>query len=167
MYFESTIIFHSETRKASFTGIGKFKKIKIMENNKGKKTYDVTHNATGGDIRVQIDFDFVWYYGDRKMTMKDTIVEMVGFWSEYETRLEANDNSYLNAFLKQLCQEVLVVSLYGNWNKDGVIDQFKNKEGWMGIDGSYGILLLDSSMMTLEEQDDYSIEELIKAKSHE
>jgi hypothetical protein len=138
-----------------------------MENNIGKKIYDVIHDATGGEIRVQIDFDFVWHYGDRKMTMKDSIIEMVGFWSGSENRLEGNDNNYLNAFLKQLCQEVLVVSLYGNWNKKGVIDIFKNKEGWMGIDGSYGILLLDSSMMNLDNQDDYSIKELIKEKSHE
>lgn len=138
-----------------------------MENNIGKKIYDVIHDATGGEIRVQIDFDFVWHYGDRKMTMKDSIVEMVDFWSGRENRLECNDNNYLNAFLKQLCQEVLVVSFEGNWNKAGVIDQFDNKEGWMAIDGSYGILLLDSSMMNLDNQDDYSIKELIKEKSHE
>lgn len=138
-----------------------------MENNIGKKIYDVIHDATGGEIRVQINFDFVWHYGDRKMTMKDSIVEMVDFWSGREIRLECNNNSYLNAFLKQLCQEVLVVSFEGNWNKAGVIDQFDNKEGWMAIDGSYGILLLDSSMMILDNQDDYSIKELIKEKSHE
>jgi len=131
-----------------------------MADLKGKKRYKVEHEPTEGEIIIEIDFDFINYFGgDEPNTMESVIKMLVEFWYGYESDLEQNNQNYLETFLKSLCHAVLTTSLEGNWNCDGVISQFKNKEGWILLDGSQGIKLLQLETMNLTDQDDFLIKE--------
>lgn len=130
-------------------------------NYKGKKIFDVEHSATSGEIRVEIDFDKMNdHRGMHPLTMQETIVTMVEFWSGDAARLKKNGGDYVATFLKQLCKEALALQLEGNYNASGVISKFKDREGWVTMDGAYGIKLLFVSGMELGEQDDYEISEV-------
>lgn len=127
---------------------------------KGKKIYKVEHEPTEGEIRVEIDFDFINYFGDETPHSMESVIKMlVEFWSGWESTLEENDNNYLDTFLKSLCSQVLMTALEGNWNEEGVISQFENKEGWVSLCGKNGIKLLEIEMMNLTDQGDFSIKE--------
>jgi hypothetical protein len=129
------------------------------------KKYKIEHEPTEGEIIVEIDFDFINYFGgDDPITMENVIKMLVEFWSGYEYDLEENNHNYLDTFLKSLCNSVLVTALVGNWNLDGVISEFENKEGWPSLDGSYGIKLVRIESMNLSHQPDFIIKELSNEK---
>ena len=71
---------------------------------KGLKTFFVSHEPTYADIKVQINFDFVFKHPcDSEMPMEEMLKEMVNFWSGGKTRLKENENNLVKTFLKQLC----------------------------------------------------------------
>lgn len=132
-----------------------------MKNLKGIIEYKVEHEPTCGEIRVTIDFDkFNDFGGEEKTPMYQCIIDMVEFWNGYQSRLEANEGDYLKTFLKQLCKMVLQVQSEYNLNLKGVISHFNKEEGYMLLDGYYGMTLISISEMELGDQDDYSIKEL-------
>lgn len=83
---------------------------------------------------------------DSNPKLKDTLTEMVEFYSDWEHRLEDNDGDYLITFLKDLTlfivQEARIPS---------------DDEGWCDMDGSYGITVFNFSRYELE-LDDVSVE---------
>lgn len=123
------------------------------------RKFNIVHAPTSGEIEVNIDFDFILQYGEEQKTMKILIEEMATFWSGWEERLQENDGSYLNLFLKQLCQECITVAMDGS-SCAGVISQFNNREGWLTLDGTQGIKLLRFSGMEIKIQEDYVIHEI-------
>ncbi len=133
-----------------------------MDDLKGKKTFEVNYSPTWANITVEIDFDMEFKVGKTE-TMKTTqaIKEMVEFWSGYLERLSLNKGDYLHTFLKSLAHEVFLIQLEGNWNTEGVIDQFENREGWFNMDGSCGINIIDVEGVELSRQGDYDIIEKV------
>lgn len=74
--------------------------------------------------------------------------EMVEFWSDWEWKLEENDDDYTKTWLKMLGGFIL----YNNRPP-------KNDEGWCSLDGSFGIKLLSWERYDHDE-DEISIEEV-------
>lgn len=75
----------------------------------------------------------------------DAIREMVEFWSDWEDRLKAAGGNYTQCWLNQLALQLLY---YG--------PRTENEEGWIPLDGSFGITLVsyvpwsfDSDRVTL------------------
>jgi len=120
------------------------------------KTYTVEHAPTSGEIRVEINFDYKFQYGELQMSMNDMMKEMVDFWSGSEYRLTDNNGNYFETFLKQLCHEVMILGV-DDKNVTGIINEFNNREGWWKIDGSEGIKLLSVENMCLQTQSDYEV----------
>lgn len=121
------------------------------------KTYTVEHTPTYGEIKVEIDFDYVNDFGAGPVSMDGIIKDMVDFWDGSKDRLKDNNGNYLNTFLKQLCQRCMAFALEGNYNVNGVINKFMTEEGWLPMDGSGGIKLTWLDQMDISNQEDYSI----------
>ncbi len=124
------------------------------------KKYVVEHEPTCGEIRIEIDFDFVNHYGDKAFTMDEWLKELVEFWSGADFRLKENNDNYLHTFLKYLCPEVLSVQIEFNRGVSAVIKQFENREGWCALDGSAGIKLTSVDGMEFSDQEAFRITEL-------
>ncbi|HVW97530.1 MAG TPA: DUF2528 family protein [Mucilaginibacter sp.] len=114
-----------------------------------KKTYTVIYLPTIWECRVEIDHE--------EKTL-EAIRLMVEFWTGYEYRLSANNGDYVKTFLQQLAREINYIQAEHNYNLKGVTDEFKNREGWCPMDGSYGIVILDTDDFEFEH-DDYEIKE--------
>lgn len=121
----------------------------------------IEHQPTGGEIRVEIDFDFVGKIktenGEVDYPVMTEIKDTVDFWSNSEKRLNENEGSYLNTFLKQLAESVLRILATNNLTLYGVIEEMKGEEGWMPLDGTYGIKLTSIDEPSFSEQDEYLI----------
>lgn len=126
-----------------------------------KKTINVEHTPTGAEITVEIDFNHKIEINGKLVPIEDYIKMMVEFWSGWKEKLQENEKSYINTFLKNLCAECIVVSIEFQCNKIGVIRHFEEREGWCKLDSSEGIKLLSISQMELSDQEDYEITELM------
>jgi len=124
------------------------------------KKYRVEHTPTFASIEVSIDYDYSYKFGDRIVTMEESIKEQAMFWHGSNRRLKDNSGSYLKTFLKHLCETIMIASAANNLNEFGIIDVFNAKEGWCGLDGSRGIKLLSLEPMEIDNQEDYEIDEL-------
>ena len=63
--------------------------------------------------------------------------EVLNFWTwDYDDEGDPTEE-----FMKKLALECIRVASMNNWNRYGVIQDFKSKEGWPKIDGTYGIEL--------------------------
>ncbi len=120
-----------------------------------KTTYTVQHEPTGGEITVEIDEEFV----TGSKTCAGLMKSMVDFWTGSEKRLDENDGDYTRTFLKQLCERAMILSANSNLNAYGVIKELKEEEGWLALDGTFGINLITVSRPELDYQSDYKIEE--------
>lgn len=119
------------------------------------RVYTVEHEPTSAEIKVEINFDYKFQYGELQMSMNDMMKEMVDFWVGFEYRLNDNNGNYFETFLKQLCHEVMILGL--DKNVLGIISEFNNREGWWKIDGTEGIKLLSVDNMCLENQLNYEV----------
>lgn len=127
----------------------------------GKQKFTVEH-ASGGEITVEIDFDYELkkiHFPNIDTTM-DAIKEMVEFWASWKSNLKENGNDYVKAFLKNLCYKVLCIEVEYRTNEEGIIRLMNKEEGYYPIDGSIGIKLISVIGIDFEEQDDYTIETL-------
>lgn len=125
------------------------------------QTFIVEHTPTDANIIVKIDFDFVH---PQLGSVENTMTEVVNFWVGAEDKIKQNDGSVLNTFLKMLCAEVLHEAAANFYNVSGVIDVFKEKEGFCDIDGSFGIRLTGINKIDLSCQSDF---EITKMPGHE
>jgi len=130
-----------------------------MKNYEGIQKFRIEHTPTSGEIEVEIDFNYTDTYNGKVNTQLDQIKELQSFWHGSDEQLKEENGDYVAAFLKNLCRECLAVALEGNWNCDGVIDQFKNKEGFCRLDGKYGMKLLSLDLMVLDDFEEYNISE--------
>lgn len=129
-----------------------------MDNYKGIQKFRVEHEPTGGEIDVQIDFDFKYKLGDREVTVLECIVEMQSFFTDSEDRLEEADGDVVRAFLKQLCHKVMLMAIEYQRNASGIIRLFDDgEEGYCKMDGSNGIKLLSVDQPDFSYQNDYQI----------
>lgn len=126
------------------------------------RTYTVKHE-TDFEVTIEIDHDFIHDQGgESEMSMSDMIEASVDFWSNSEHRLEMNEDSpfgaYLATFLKQLCREVLALSVSTNLNEKGIMSELGEKEGWCFCDGKHGIVIKSIVEIDLDYQENYTIE---------
>lgn len=112
------------------------------------KTYKLSYDLGRWSATVQIDEE----------KAKDNIKEMVEFWSDYDIRLERNNNDYTLTFLNMLGVKLLSLSL--DYGMEGIIYLFnEGVEGWCSLDGTDGIELLDVEEFNFEH-DEISIEKV-------
>ena len=111
---------------------------------KGKKQYKVEHNWNSEIYTVvEVDFDFP--------NVLEMMKEMVEFWSGWENRLGWNDGDYVKTFLQQVASWCWTPRLqYNPW---GVRTYFDDREGWVPLDGSNGINILQSETISIEDED--------------
>lgn len=106
------------------------------------KFYEVSH--ADFDITVKVAIDDIEISGNGQLaTTADVIKAMVEFWTDWEFLLEMCDGDYTQAFLKQLANETLRIVCEHNCSVKGVIDQFKNREGWAPMNGTFGIEIME------------------------
>ncbi len=122
------------------------------------KKFSIEHTPTYASITVQIDFGFKIKHNPN-FTVEGAIKEMVEFWTGYEKRLDQNDGDYTKTFLKQLCQECIVIQMSENYNLLGIIKEFNDREGWNKMDGDYGIEIVSFEPTDFSDQSDYEIED--------
>lgn len=104
------------------------------------KQHKLVMNQTYWEMQVEIDEDFMYTYGDnQKEKCKAAIIMMVEFWANSKSLLDDNDGDYTKAFLKMLARECFLIVTTTQYNLNGVIDEFVNREGWCRMDGSMGI----------------------------
>lgn len=114
-----------------------------------KKTFLLTYEQISWwDCKILIDFNHP--------NIQEKIKAMVQFWIGWESRLDDEDGDYTKAFLRQIAREIYIISFDG-WNKEGVIQQFEEREGWYSMDGSNGIEILSVTSVGVEY--DFDIEE--------
>jgi Protein of unknown function (DUF2528) len=120
------------------------------------KKYIVEHDSTMGSITVEIDFDFIFNpSGTEVWNMDRMIKEMVEFWSGSEYRLAENDGSYVNTYLIQLLK--LCLGFGSNISTEKLIELIDDEEGYLKVDGTDGIRLVQFTECYFDDQSDYSI----------
>lgn len=121
------------------------------------KTYKITFPDLTWECTVEIDPDFIRHInspdGLETLTVADTIKIMVEFWWDWESRLFYNNGDYTITFLQQLANEILTTIISNNYNLDGVIYDFNNKEGWCPMDGSHGIKIINADEVDFRDRD--------------
>lgn len=103
-----------------------------------KTTYTVTYDPLLWSCTISIEDQH-----NGKPTL-DVIKEMVEFWSDWEQLLSDNDGDYINAFVQQLARQAFLICAAHNYNTFGVVEEFKDMEGWVAMDGSCGITLVST-----------------------
>lgn len=131
-----------------------------MSEYQGKKIFVVRHEPTFGEISVEIDFDKTNTMSNNEVPMLVTIQAMVLFWTNGEELIENYGGDVVKAFLQNLCHRCLCLELEYYRNTIGIIELFKNQEGYIPMDGSMGIRLVSVSGMELTQEEDYDINEL-------
>ena len=128
----------------------------------GKKRFRVEHTPTYGEIDIEIDFDKVNDMGDfgKEVPILDSIKEMVLFFSDGESLIDDFDGDYVKAFLKNICEKILRLQIEYYVNEIGIIRLFEKQEGYLPIDGSYGIELLSLDEINTSDYSDYEIVEV-------
>ena len=114
----------------------------------------------------KIDYDFkaeIIVEIDHDIANEASLHEINNFWSDSQFRL-SSENSVLDAVLKMLAQQILIIQTYHGYTLDGVLSLFDwnrngGQEGWPSLDGSPGIKL--TSVDTFEfDESDMSISEI-------
>lgn len=109
------------------------------------KTYTVIYGPTWWECTISIDHSFVFenISPGEHWPMAKALEEMVIFWSDGKKRLALNDGDVVKTFLQQLAREINYIQAVKDYNLEGVIEEFVNREGWWVMDGSNGITIVD------------------------
>jgi hypothetical protein len=127
-----------------------------------KKKFRVEFEALNWYAIIEVDEAFVpeHGFGIPGFTTRDVIKTMVEFWTGWEHELLFNDGDYLKTFLQQLGREIVLIQADDSMaGTDTVIGEFKGREGWSRMDGSFGIKILAIQPLDLDPRD-FSIEEV-------
>lgn len=124
------------------------------------KRYQILHMPTQGEITVDIDHDFTVPYGGKVCNMEEILKENLLFWASGEERIDNYDDNVTEAYLQLLCSTCMCELVENNWNVQGLIDSFKDKEGWTPVDGSFGIKIIYCEAPEMDYHDDYEIKEI-------
>lgn len=114
-----------------------------------KKSYNIEYGPTWWECTVEIDHT--------RATDK-VIRTMVEYWTGWEERLDNNDGDYNKTFLQQLAREINYIQIQDNVMLKGVLKEFENREGWLPMDGSYGIEITHIDDFTFEHNQ-YQVQE--------
>ena len=106
-----------------------------------KNNYKISHPYLDFSIEVEID---------HSEKVDEYIKQMVQFWTDWEYNLEQEEGDYTKSFLKQLFDEIFGIQANRNHSTNGIISEFKNKEGYCPLEGSYGIKLIHVDTFNLE-----------------
>lgn len=127
----------------------------------GKKVFTVEHEPTQGEIKVEIDFDFVFDFGGKQTPMIEAMTMINDFFTNSEERLDDADGNIVIAFLRMLCHKCLIMSIEHYKNCEGIIRLFNDgEEGYSKIDGSQGINLLELERPSFDYNFDYKVTEV-------
>ena len=127
-----------------------------------KRRYKISNIINFWDCTVEIDPDFVIEHlsmSNGAFTTMDIMKEMIGFWMGGEGRLDDNDGDVTKTFLQQLGREIFIILSNSNWNVNGVIAEFENREGWAAMNGSFGIKIIDTDVVEFSHSD-FEVEEV-------
>lgn len=124
----------------------------------GKKTFTVEHYPTCGSIEIEIDFDFKHKWNEVETSQIDAIHTMNNFFTGSEDRLNEADGDVVVAFLKMITKKILMMSIEFYCNAYGIVLQFdKGEEGYIKLDGSQGMKLIDLDIPDFDCENDYGI----------
>ena len=99
-----------------------------------KKTYQVEYGPTWWECTIAID---------HSPEVDARIKEMVEHWTGYKGRLADNKGDYTKTFLQDLAREINYIQAEYNYNLEGVIGEFDNRDGYYKMDGTMGITIVD------------------------
>jgi len=109
------------------------------------KIYKLTFTPLMWDCKVQVDADMIiekLSTPEKPCTALDVMREQIVFFISGKYHLRRNNGDVVKTFLQMLGAEIALVVTTERVNLLGVIDYFKDREGWFDIDGSYGVKLL-------------------------
>lgn len=115
--------------------------------------------------RYEIDYDWkanVTIEIDHDIVTDEALHELNNFWSSADWRIQ-RAGSVLNAVLKMLAREIMVIQFSAGYTTEYLIKQFdwdsgNGQEGWPPMDGSQGIKIINTEDLDID-YDDMSIEE--------
>lgn len=125
------------------------------------KKYKIMHFDTHWDCEVEINPEFIiedLSEPDQPYTTMKAMEEMVKFWMGWEGRLDSNDGDIIKTFLQSLGREIQYILYEHEYNVIGVINEFKEREGWFDMDGRYGIKILSTDDLSISHEE-FHIEE--------
>ncbi len=115
------------------------------------KVYDYAHWCTNSSAQFEVDTE--------KFTPKMAQDNLDFFAWFYDRTADPVDE-----IMKKYAGEAILVATNGNWNTNGVIDEFSNKEGFYPLDGSHGIKLKRVEAIELDTDDFRVIKTNVKIK---
>jgi len=125
------------------------------------KIYKLTFTPLMWDCKVQVDADMIIEHlstPDKPYTALDAMREQILFWTGGEWRLKRNNGDVVKTYLQQLGREIALIVTTERVNLLGVIDNFKDREGWPVMDGGWGVKILFTEDIEFDH-DDIEVEE--------
>jgi hypothetical protein len=87
----------------------------------------------------------------------EAMKEQLLFWTGGQTLIDDYDGDVTHAYIRQTAP--IIIDLSRNKNTYGIIHELKNMEGFLPIDGSIGIKLVESESWEFA-YDDFEVQEL-------
>ena len=109
--------------------------------------------------KVRINFEW-WDCAveiEQNQQTLDYMKEQLLFWSGGQRRIDKENGDIEKAYLKMLGYELILMSI--DYNLYGILSEFKDKEGWYSLDGSYGVKLISIDEWEFDK-DEFYIEEI-------
>lgn len=103
-----------------------------------KKVYNVDYNYSEAMASFEIDLDI--------FTNEIANSTLEFFSWDYD-----KDNDPIEEVVRKYAIEAIRIATYFNYNTFGVIEEFKNNEGFCKLDGSMGIKLIDISGVSFND----------------
>lgn len=109
-------------------------------------------------------YDLTWNYATVSIAIDDAVMtkqhltEINSFWSDADVRLDHADGSVELAVVKRLAGVCFYILMDHGLNTQGLIWKFdwdygRGVEGWPKMDGSSGILICDSEVPLIDDDD--------------
>lgn len=123
-----------------------------------KQIFDVEYGPSWWECRIEIDPDFET--GNEHLpTTIDAIENSVDFFDGSKDDLAQFDGDYIKTYAMQLARELCIMQVQQGLILEALIDDFKNKEGWFPIDGSWGVRVLNADDFTFSSGE-FMVEEV-------
>ena len=116
------------------------------------KKIKVTTEQSGIDWDCILEFDTekTTEYHGKIYTLEDSLKTSLNFFLGGKELLEDSDGDSYIAYARFIGQKILTHSM--TWNDDGIINQFKNAEGYLRLDGSHGVKLISAGDFSIENE---------------
>ena len=103
-----------------------------------KKTYNFDYDYGKGSAKIELDTDV--------FTSELAMATLTFFLWDYDS-----DNDPIDEVVRKYALEAIREATINNHNTNGVIEDFKGKEGFAPLDGSMGISLLSVEGIEIED----------------